>query len=95
LPGAPRVPGTHDGLTAMGNLAHANRETAMTEPNRNPAPDVGYARYIADPAMRGRIDREVRRLRREAIDRYVLDPLAAWVRRIAGMARADRPATAH
>ncbi len=58
----------------------------MTTPNRNIAQDV---------TMRERVEREARRLRDEAFDRYVVAPVAAWMKRGASMFRVQRPVTIH
>jgi hypothetical protein len=39
-----------------------------------------YQRYLQDPGVRAAIDAEVVRLRREAIDQYLVQPIARWLR---------------
>jgi hypothetical protein len=39
-----------------------------------------YQRYLHDPGARAALDAEVVRLRREAIDQYLVQPIARWLR---------------
>jgi len=39
-----------------------------------------YQRYLQDPGARAAIDAEVARLRREAVDQYLVQPIARWLR---------------
>jgi hypothetical protein len=39
-----------------------------------------YQRYLPYPCARAAIDAEVVRLRREAVDRYLVQPIARWLR---------------
>ena len=53
-----------------------------------PKTQSAYQTYLADPDMRGRIDREVVRLRAEAVRKFILVPIAGRVRGIAAIAEA-------
>jgi len=39
-----------------------------------------YQRYLQDPGARAALDAEVVRLRREAVDQYIVQPIAHWLR---------------
>jgi DUF2917 family protein len=41
-----------------------------------------YQCYLQDPGARAALDAEVVRLRREAVDQYLVQPIARWVRRL-------------
>ena len=43
--------------------------------------DLTYQTYLNDPDVREDLEREVNRLRHEAIDRYIVAPLLAMLRR--------------
>jgi hypothetical protein len=58
-------------------------------------PRTAYQVYLADPHMRGRIDREVARLRAAAVREFLVVPVAKCWRRFAAIAQAARPATNH
>jgi hypothetical protein len=38
-----------------------------------------YQHYLSDPTVRERIDREVRRLRAQAVHRCIAAPVMAWI----------------
>jgi hypothetical protein len=43
--------------------------------------DLTYQAYLADPAVREALDREVDRFRHEAIDQFIVSPLVEMFRR--------------
>ena len=49
--------------------------------------NLTYQRYLQDPSVRAAIDAEVVRLRREAIDEYLVRPIARWLRSLFRQAR--------
>jgi hypothetical protein len=49
--------------------------------------ELTYQRYLQDPGVRAAIDAEVVRLRREAIDEYLVRPISRWLRSLLRPAR--------
>lgn len=54
--------------------------------------NLSYQRYIADPSLRAAIDAEACRLRHEAVDRYIVRPVKAALKRGWHLARRTRKA---
>jgi hypothetical protein len=63
-----------------GFQARAHREQAMNIAS-------SYQHYLSDPTARERIDLEARRLRAQAVHRYIVAPVMEW---IAGTTREAR-----
>jgi hypothetical protein len=52
---------------------------------------VTYQTYLNDPAVREELDREVRRLRNEAVTQYIVVPVLGAFSRMFGLRPTTRP----